>query len=278
MAGRLRLPTRPRGSLSDAQMTLIEHLDELRSRIIKVGVAFVVAAIVAWFFRIQIFDVLTAPAGDVLHGQLKVTSVAEPFLNDLKLALYAAFLVTIPVLLYQLWAFVAPAVGEMGRTQTYFLIGLTSALFLAGVAFGYFAVLPVSMDILLRWGGDRYDPIITSANYLSFVSRFLLAFGIVFEFPAAMYVAAKMELVDARFLRKYRRHAIVANAVLAAVLTPTPDVFTMLLMAVPLFVMYEISVIVVSRVNPVSEVVVHELDPDDEEPEDEEDDDIDRDL
>ncbi len=253
---------------------MIEHLDELRSRIIKVGVAFVVAAIVAWFFRIQIFDALVAPGGPTLHGQLKVTSVAEPFLNDLKLALYAAFLVTIPVLLYQLWAFVAPAVGDMGRTQTYFLIGLTSALFLAGVAFGYFAVLPVSMKLLLNWGGDRYGQIITSANYLSFVSRFLLAFGIVFEFPAAMYVAAKMELVDARFLRKYRRHAIVANAVLAAVLTPTPDVFTMMLMAVPLFVMYEISVIVVSRVNPVSDVEVHEFGPDD----DDEDDDIERDL
>ncbi len=268
MASRLRLPTRSR---DEARMTLIEHLGELRSRIIKVGIAFFVAAVVAWFFRKQIFEALLRPAGDALDGRLNFTSVTEALFSDVKLALYVAFLLTIPILLYQAWAFVAPAVGEMGRAFTYVLISLASALFLAGVAFGYFVVLPIGTSFLLSWDPDRYEAIITSGNYLSFVTRFLLAFGIVFEFPAATYVGAKMELVDAPLLKRYRKHAIVTNTLLAAALTPGQDPFSMILMAVPMVVMYEVSIIIARYVNPVSEVAVHELaTTDDEEPEEDE--------
>jgi sec-independent protein translocase protein TatC len=256
MAGRLRLPTRPRG---EARMTLIEHLDELRSRIIKVGAAFIGLSIVAWFFRERIFEWLLDPAGDALSGKLNVTSVTEQLFTDMKLALYVGFLLTIPVLLYQIWAFVAPAVGDMGRAFTYTIITLASALFLAGVAFGYFVVLPIGTQFLLNWAPERYNTIITSQYYLSFVTRFLLAFGIVFEFPAATYVAAKLELVDAPLLKRYRRHAIVINTLLAAALTPGQDPYSMVLMAAPMVVMYEISILIARYVNPVSEVAVHEL-------------------
>jgi sec-independent protein translocase protein TatC len=256
MAGRLRVPTRPRG---EARMTLIEHLDELRSRIIKVGAAFIGLSIVAWFFRERIFEWLLDPAGDALSGKLNVTSVTEQLFTDMKLALYVGFLLTIPVLLYQIWAFVAPAVGDMGRAFTYTIITLASALFLAGVAFGYFVVLPIGTQFLLNWAPERYNTIITSQYYLSFVTRFLLAFGIVFEFPAATYVAAKLELVDAPLLKRYRRHAIVINTVLAAALTPGQDPFSMILMAVPMVLMYELSIVIARYVNPVSEVAVHEL-------------------
>ena len=246
-------------------MTLIEHLGELRSRIIKVGVAFLAVAFVAWFFRPEIFNFLLAPAPS-LKGELNVTAPTEALITDVKLTLYTAFLFTIPVLLYQAWAFVAPAVGDVGRAFTYILIALASSLFLAGVAFGYFVVLPLGIDFLLGWGGDRYEQIIVSDKYLAFVTRFLLAFGIVFEFPAATYVGAKLELVDAPFLRRYRRHAIVINFILAAALTPGQDPLSMILMAVPMVVMYELSIIIARYVNPVSEVSVHELgtDEDDE--------------
>lgn len=251
MAGRLRLPAaHPR---DEARMTLIEHLDELRSRIIKVGIAFVVVAIVAWFFRVQVFNFLLAPAADSLDGRLNVTGVTEQIINDLKLALYVAFVVTVPILLYQAWAFVAPAVGELGRVFTYIMIALASSLFLAGIVFGYFVVLPIGVDILLNWAPDRYDTIITSEKYLPFVTRFLLAFGIVFELPAATFVGAKLGLIDAPFLKKYRRHAIVINAILAAALTPSPDPFSMVLMAAPMIVMYEFSIVIARYVNPVSE-------------------------
>ncbi len=256
MANRLRMRLGPR---DEARMTLIEHLDELRSRIIKVGVAFVAVSVVAWFFREQIFEWLLAPAGDALDGRLNVTGVTEQLFTDLKLALYVGFMLTIPVLLYQAWAFVAPAVGDMGRAMTYTIITLASALFLAGVAFGYFVVLPVGTHFLLNWDPERYDTIITSQSYLPFVTRFLLAFGIVFELPAATYVAAKLELVDAPLLKKYRRHAIVLNTILAAALTPGQDPYSMILMAVPMIVMYELSIVIARYVNPTPEVTAHEL-------------------
>lgn len=239
-------------------MTLIEHLDELRSRIIKVGVAFFVVTIIAWFFRAEVFNFLLEPAPS-LGGKLNFTSPAEALIADVKLALYTAFLFTVPVILYQAWAFVAPAVGDMGRAFTYTLITLASLLFLAGVAFGYFVVLPIGITFLLEWGGGRYEALIISKDYMAFVTRFLLAFGIVFEFPAATYVGAKLELVDAQLLKKYRKHAIVLNTVLAAALTPGQDPFSMILMAIPMIVMYELSIIIARYVNPVSEVTVHEL-------------------
>jgi sec-independent protein translocase protein TatC len=245
-------------------MTLIEHLDELRSRIIKVGIAFFGVAIVAWFFRERIFDWLLAPAGDALQGKLNVTGVTEQLFTDMKLALYVGFLLTIPILLYQVWAFVAPAVGDMGRAFTYTIISMASALFVAGVAFGYFIVLPVGTQFLLNWDTERFDPIITAQSYLPFVTRFLLAFGIVFELPAATYVAAKLELVDAPLLKRYRKHAIILNTVLAAALTPGQDPYSMVLMAVPMIVMYEVSILIARYVNPSTEVTAHELVRDDE--------------
>ncbi len=275
MAGRLRLPSRPR---DEAQMSLIEHLDELRSRIIKVAVAFFAVAIVAWFFRIQIYEWLLEPAPS-LEGRLNFTSITAPILTDVKLTLYTAFLLTVPILLYQAWAFVAPAVGEMGRAFTYILISLASSLFLAGVAFGYFVVLPIGIDFLLGWDPERYEEIITADTYLGFVTRFLLAFGIVFEFPAATYVGAKLGLVTAPFLKSYRKHAIVVNTILAAALTPGQDPFSMILMAIPMIFMYEVSIVIARFVNPVAPEEELPAEQDDEgEREDEREDAVERDL
>jgi sec-independent protein translocase protein TatC len=256
MAGRLRLPSRePRDEM---RMTLIEHLGELRARIIKVAIAFFLASIVAFIFVDWIFEFMLAPAPQ-LKGKLFVTGVTEPLITDIKLALFTALLVTIPIILYQVWAFVAPAVGDMGRAFTYILITMASSLFLAGVVFGYFVVLPIGLKFLFAYGGERYSEIISGEKYLPFVTRFLLAFGIVFEFPAATYVGAKLELVDAPLLKKYRKHAIVINTVLAAALTPGQDPFSMILMAVPMIVMYEVSIIIARYVNPTTEVTAHEL-------------------
>jgi sec-independent protein translocase protein TatC len=266
MAGRLRLPSRPRGPRDEARMTLIEHLGELRARIIKVAVAFFLVSILAFLFIRHIFEFLLAPAPQ-LEGKLFVTGVTEPLITDIKLALFTALLLTIPIILYQGWAFVAPAVGDMGRAFTYILITLASSLFLAGVAFGYYIVLPIGLDFLFAYGDNRYSEIISGEKYLPFVTRFLLAFGIVFEFPAATYVGARLELVDAPLLKKYRKHAVVLNTVLAAALTPGQDPFSMVLMAVPMIVMYELSIIIARYVNPVTEVTARELVRDDEETE-----------
>jgi sec-independent protein translocase protein TatC len=267
MAGRLRTPLSPR---DEARMTLLEHLGELRNRIIKVAAIFVLAAIVMWFFRERLFYALLAPAGDRFQGQsLYVTAVGEQFVSDMKLALWAAFVLSIPVLLYQAWAFVAPAVGDMGRVTTYILITLASSLFLAGIAFGYFFVLPAGLNFLLGWDTERYETIITPSFYLAFTTRFLLGCGIVFELPAATYVGAKLELIDANLLKKYRKHAVVGNTILAAAITPSPDPFTMVMLAVPLIIMYELSIVIARYVNPTTEVTAHNLDRTDDDEEEE---------
>ena len=277
MANRLRTPLSAR---EDARMTLIEHLGELRSRVIKVAIVFVLAAIVMWFYREQLFDLLIDPAGDEFQNQkLVVTAVGEQFVSDMKLALWAAFVLAIPVVLYQAWAFVAPAVGDMGRVTTYIIITLASSLFLAGIAFGYFFVLPAGLQFLLFWdsgSGGRYETMITPTYYLSFTTRFLLACGLVFELPAATYVCAKLGLIDANLLKKYRKHAIVGNTILAAAITPSPDPFTMIMLAVPLLIMYELSIVIARYVNPTTEVTAHELARTDDESDEPVDDDQDR--
>jgi sec-independent protein translocase protein TatC len=208
-------------------MTLIEHLEELRSRIFRVGIAFVVVAIAAGFFVEYIFYWLLRPSG--------LTELA--FLG--------------PVLIYQAWMFVAPAVGEVGRISTYVLVTLSSALFLGGVAFGYYLVLPTGLHFLLGYAPDRYEEVITADTYLPFVTRFLLAFGLIFELPAATLVGARLGLITAPMLKRYWRHALVVGAVLAAALTPGQDPFSMIFMALPLYLMYGLSIVIARFVNPV---------------------------
>ena len=245
MAGRLRIPVSPR---DEARMTLIEHLEEFRSRLFRVAVAFVLACIGTWIFREQIFVWLLEPAG---LEKLTYMGPAQGLITDVKLSLFSAFLVTIPVLIYQAWMFVAPAVGQVGRAFTYVIVTLSSLLFLAGVAFGYYAVLPVGLKFLLNYEADRFDALPTADTYLPFITRTLLAAGIVFELPAATYVGAKLGLITAPVLRRFRKHALIFNAVLAAALTPSPDPFSMVLMAVPLAIMYELSIVIARFVNPM---------------------------
>jgi sec-independent protein translocase protein TatC len=245
MAGRLRMPIRPR---DEARMTIIEHLEEFRSRLFKIAIAFVIASVVTWIFKARIFDALLEPAG---LKELNFMGPAQGLITDVKLALFSAFLLTIPVILYQMWMFIAPAVGDVGRLFTYILVILASSLFLAGVAFGYYAILPVGLQFLLGYAEDRYNELITADTYLPFVTRLLLASGIVFELPAATYVGAKLGLITAPTLRRFRKHALIVNAVLAAALTPSPDPFSMILMAVPMLLMYEVSILIARFVNPV---------------------------
>ena len=255
-------------------MTLIEHLDELRSRIIKVGIAFLGVSIVAWFFRERIFEWLLAPAGDALKGKLNVTGVTEQLFTDMKLALYVGFLLTIPILLYQLWAFIAPAVGDMGRVFTYTIISLASALFLAGVAFGYFVVLPIGTQFLLNWDTNRFEPIITAQSYLPFVT----------QVPPGLRHSLRAAGGDLRGREAGARRRPAAQAVQEARHNRErrprrrphagQDPYSMVLMAVPMIVMYELSIIIARYVNPTTEVTAHELARDeDEESEDDEPDD-----
>ena len=249
MANRLSPPRTEENPRYEARMTIIDHLGELRSRIFKVLVAFIAAAAVTFYFNQELTRLMLEPSG---LDNLNFTAPAEGFFTSVKLSLWAAFVLTVPIILYQGWAFVMPAVGDVGRVFTYITIALASSLFLAGVFFGYILTLPVAMNFLLGWNEGLFNEIITGNYYLSFATRLLLAFGIAFELPAATYVGARLELIDAEMLRKYRRHALVVIAIASAMLTP-PDPFSMLLMMIPLLLLYEGSVLIARYVNPVSE-------------------------
>lgn len=276
MANRLSPPRAEDSARYEARMTLIEHLDELRSRIFKVLIALIAAAAVSFYFNRELLELMLEPSG---LENLKFTAPAEGFFTSVKLSLWAAFVLTVPVILYQGWAFAAPAVGELGRVFTYITIALASSLFLAGVAFGYLVTLPVAMDFLLSWNEESFEEIITGNYYLSFATRLLIAFGIAFELPAATYVGARMGLIDAPMLRQYRKHALVVIAIGSAMLTP-PDPFSMLLMMVPLVGLYEASIFIARLVNPVSASSELEVvdDPEDEDGYRDRDDREDRDL
>lgn len=254
-------------------MSLLEHLDELRSRIIKIALVFIVGAIFGWIFKGYVFDFLLAPAPQTMDETLQFTSITDPLFTDVKLALYTALMITLPVIFYQGWAFVAPAVGEMGRLFTYTLITMASLLFVGGVAFGYYAVLPIGLNFLIGWDPSRFSEIITANSYLQFTTRFLLAFGVAFEVPAATFVGAKLGLVNAEVMRKYRRHAIMVNAIIAAFITPA-DPFSMIMLAVPLVLLYEVSIFIAAHVNPAVEETLPDALADEDEEDDEEEDSV----
>src|SRR5688500_3883506 len=192
------------------RITLFYVINKLCFMDIKVCFSYFLLVNLAILFIRKIFYFLMAPAQQ-LKGELFVTGVTEPLITDIKLALFTALLLTIPIILYQGWAFVAPAVGDIGRAFTYILITLPSSLFLAGIAFGYYVVLLIGLDCLFADEGYRYSEFISVQKYWPFVTRFVLAFGIVFDLTTATYVGAKIELFEAPLLKKYRKHAIILD-------------------------------------------------------------------
>lgn len=227
-------------------MPFTAHLAELRSRLIKsfgaVGIAFVACFPVSE----QIFGVLSEPLrrlevpGLVLIG----TSVAEAFFTKMKVAFVAAVIVALPVLLWQVWQFVAPGLYEHEKRYTRSFVIFGSCFFLAGAIFCYEVVLQLGLRFLLhRYEAIHVQPLIHMNEYLALVSRLVLAFGVMFELPVFIYFLARVGLIDHRFLLRHIRYAIVAIALIAAILTP-PDLISQILFMLPLSLLYAISIAV----------------------------------
>lgn len=243
------------GHATDVQMPFTSHLEELRSRLIKCSLAVAVAFIVCFQLAEQIFSVLVEPlkrvpvAGLVLIG----TAVTEAFFTKMKVSFVAAVVVTLPILLWQAWQFVAPGLYEHEKRYTRSFVISGSFFFLAGAGFCYQVVLQQGLYFLLqRYEVLNVQPSIRIADYLSVASRLVLAFGIMFELPVAVYFLARVGLVDHRFLIRHSRYAAILIAILAAVLTP-PDVISQLLLMAPFAVLYGISIGVAYLVRPKAE-------------------------
>jgi sec-independent protein translocase protein TatC len=236
MARLPKTPRRLRRVAPDERLSVVDHLDELRNRIIVSVLALVVAFIAMYVVHDRLLHVLQwpLPAG---HDKLITFSPTEPFMTVIKVVFYAAILIALPVWLYQLYAFVIPAVTHQSRRKSLVVVGGVSALFVAGVAFGYFVVLPVALHWLLSFGGDTFSVQLRAGEYYSFITTMLLASGILFEVPVAMLAFARMGLVTAAVYRRQWRVAIVAIAFIAAIL-PGGDPFSMILLMIPQILLY----------------------------------------
>ncbi|WP_217915452.1 twin-arginine translocase subunit TatC [Miltoncostaea marina] len=224
---------------------MTEHLGELRRRLIVAALALAIAFAGMYAVHDALIDLLTRPL-PADAGRLVTLSPTEPLLTTLKVSFWAAVLLALPVWLYQLYAFAVPAVGDQRRRVALAVVAAVSALFAAGVAFGYLVVLPVALEFLVGFGGDAFDPQLRAGDYLGFATTMLLASGLMFEVPAAMTALSLMGVTSARMYRSGWRVALVAIAAVAAVL-PGGDPVSMALLMVPQVALYAVGVALSAR-------------------------------
>jgi sec-independent protein translocase protein TatC len=223
------------------QLSLVDHLEELRSRVFVALGALVPALVLCGWQNGLIIDILNRPLPE---GQEPITlSPTEPFLTTATLVVYAALLITLPLLLYQIYAFVLPAFSKDERRVALPLMLTAPTLFVAGVLFAYFVILPPAITVLLGFNADEFNTQLRAREYYSFASLTLISLGILFQVPIAVLAAVRLGVVTTAQLRSGRRYAILGIAVLAALL-PTIDPVTMILEMIPLIVLYEISILV----------------------------------
>lgn len=230
----------------EKRMSFTEHLRELRKRLIYTVIAIALGFSVSYYYSVELYGTLTGPLIPALpQGQnyLVFTGVVEPFFIYIKVGFLGGVILSSPVILYQIWAFVAPALYR--HEQKWFLVTVFAslALFLSGTVFAYFVVFPFAFKYLLGFSNPELKPILSMSIYFSMVTRLLLAFGAVFQLPLGILVLARLGVVTAKDLLGWWRYALVIIVVIAAILTPTPDIFNQLMMAGPLILLYGLGVL-----------------------------------
>ena len=228
-------------------MTFWEHLDELRRRLWYVLLAAVLAAVACFCFKEQLFAVVMYPKPESM--QLINVELTQQFLTHMRVALWAGIIIVSPYILYQMFAFVAPGLYAVERRLALRAVGSGYLLFLAGVALNYFVIFPFTVRFL---GGYQVsaevENTITLSSYIAVLGVMSLVMGVLFELPVLCWLLAKIGVLKVSFMRHYRRHAIVFIVILAAIITPTGDPFTMTLVALPIYLLWELSILIVKRV------------------------------
>jgi sec-independent protein translocase protein TatC len=232
------------------------HIAELRSRLIKIVIAFFISFIIAFIFWRDIFAFLAKPATDVLHtsnkSEMIFTNLVEPFTTAVKVSMYTALFVTLPIILYQFWKFVAPGLYENEKKLVLPFVVFGTLMFYIGAAFAYFVVFPIGFKVLINFGGDNFIAMLKISEYVSVSLKIMIGFGIAFELPVLSYFLAKLGLITDKTLKDFFRYAVVIIFIVAAILTP-PDLFSQLAMATPLLVLYGLSIWIAKVVNPYKE-------------------------
>src|ERR1044072_3962709 len=255
-----------------AEMSFLQHLEELRWHLVRSAVIIVVFAVTAFCFNDFVFDVLIfgplkqdfisyralcsfghrMDAGDVMcmvvkQAHLQTLSASEQFFNHMWISLMCGLILGFPFLLWELWKFTRPALKnqEVGPVKVFVVIA--SVLFLIGIFFGYFLLFPMSYNFLVNYQVSSSGIVQTQNtfdDYISLISTMVLVSGLVFEMPVLVYFLTRMTLLTPEFMRKYRKHAVIVILIAAAVITPSPDVTSQMIVAVPMYLLYEISIFV----------------------------------
>ena len=234
------------------KQTIIEHFEALRKSIIISVVAVMVAGFVCFAYNEQILSFIIAPLRG-LNEKLVVTGVTEAFFVKLKLAFMAGFIIAFPIVVWSLWGFIKPALYPSERKYIYLLFPVTLILFIGGVVFAYFGILPLVLNFFIYIAGSNLDTMFKVDQYVSFVMAFTIPFGIVFELPVVVFFLTKMGWVTKEAMARNRKYALLVIFILAAALTPGPDPISQLMMGIPVYLLYEISIIVAHFANPNKE-------------------------
>ena len=221
-----------------------EHLEELRKRLIVYFIAVGMSFVLSYGIKEKLFQILTRPLIKVMQtgDKLIFTGLPEAFFTYLKVALLSGIILAAPVIFYEFWMFVAPGLYDKEKRLMVPVVVLSTIFFVGGAFFGYFIVFPFGFKFFLGFASEIIRPLPSMREYLSFASKLLLAFGLVFELPLIITFLAKLGMVSVSFLKKNRKYALLLFFIGAAILTP-PDVVTQVMMALPLILLYEISII-----------------------------------
>lgn len=231
--------------LNEANLPLMEHLKALRKVLIISAYAILIGTIIGWFFSDRTFGYLAAPVTQLQEIKFITTTPLEPMLVKVKVSLLIGIVLALPVVVWQIWSFVLPALKQNERKYLHIIFPSSVLLFLGGVALCFFVVLPIGLKFLLFVGGDAvtsYTPFLTKTSYVGFLTTMFLTFGLVFQLPIVLLVLIRIGVLSPRALAKKRRWAILTIVILAVVVSPTPDLLTQLLMAGPMYLLYEISI------------------------------------
>jgi len=231
---------------NEDKMPLTSHLEELRKRLVRILIAVGVAFLGCFAFKEELFRIVAQPLISVLpQGSYMVyTGLPEAFFTYIKVSFYAGIFVASPVVLYHIWKFISPGLFPKEKKFVAPFVITSTLLFIGGVCFGYFLVLPSAYKFFLEFTTDFLKPMLSMREYLTLTLKLLLSFGVIFEIPVFLFFMTKIGLVTPRKLARMRRYAIVVCFIVAAIITPTPDAFTQCMMAIPMVILYEVGILV----------------------------------
>jgi len=228
----------------EGNLPLMEHIMALRKVLIIAAYSIAIGTIIGWFISDQAYAYLARPVTQLKTIMFITTTPMEPMLVKLKVSMFIGVALALPVLMWQIWSFVLPALKQNERKYLYITVPSSVLLFLGGAALCFYQVLPIGIKFLMNPGGGSIQatPFLTKTSYLSFLITFILTFGVVFQLPIVLLILIRIGVLSPKTLAKKRRWAILVIIILAVVISPTPDPLTQLLMAGPMYLLYEISI------------------------------------